>query len=142
MLTNDKVVCAPQRRQAGFTLIELMIVVVIIAVLAGIAFASYTQHVVKSRRAAAAVCLQERAQLLERYYTTHLSYTDAPDPAQCDGIEQFYAVAWSEEPDARTYKLKATPQGAQERDTKCAVLSLDQAGTREVSGSSSVSECW
>ena len=44
----------PRRAVAGFTLIELMIVVAIIAILAGIAYASYDFAMIKSRRNAAA----------------------------------------------------------------------------------------
>ena len=69
----------------GFTLIELMVVVAIVAILATIAVASYEYAVTKSRRSAAANCLQERAQFMERYYTTNLTYVGAPSPpAQCD----------------------------------------------------------
>ena len=46
--------------EKGFTLLELMIVVGIIAILASIAYSSYRNQVIKSRRAAAATCLQER----------------------------------------------------------------------------------
>ena len=61
----------------GFTLIEVMITVAIIAVLTAIAYPSYESHVTKTRRAAAAGCLLERAQFMERFYTTNLSYLDS-----------------------------------------------------------------
>jgi len=55
------------RRTSGFTLIELMIVVAVIGVLAAIAYAVYQNHVLKTRRLAAATCLLEYGQYLERY---------------------------------------------------------------------------
>lgn len=133
--------------EAGFTLIELMIVVAIVAILAAVATASYTHFVTKSRRAAAATCLQERAQFMERYYTTNLSYEGAANPpAQCDGglSPTHYVVSFSADPTPTEYTLLATPQGGQAtRDGKCGTLSLDAQGTRGKSGSAStVNECW
>ena len=61
------------QRARGFTLIELMVVVAIIAILAAIAYPSYTNHVVKTRRAAATACVMEAAHFMERYYTTNLT---------------------------------------------------------------------
>ena len=40
------------------------------------------------------------------------------------------------------YLLTATPQGVQTRDTKCGNLTLNAMGTRGVSGSTSVNDCW
>jgi type IV pilus assembly protein PilE len=132
-----------RRRQAGFTLIEVMIAVVIVAVLAGIAYASYQNQVVNSRRAAAAACLQERAQFMERHYTTNLSYADAPAPAQCDGsIANFYRIP-APNPTARTYTLQAVPQGIQAtKDAKCGTLSINHLGQREASGPAPDADCW
>ena len=71
---------ASRRASRGFTLIELMIVIAIVGILAVIAVSTYQDQIVKSRRAAAAACLQEGAQFMERYYTTNLTYVNATAP--------------------------------------------------------------
>lgn len=132
------------RYRAGFTLIELMIVVAIIAILAAIAYPSYTQHVIKARRAAAKACLSEYANYMERYYTTNLSYKDAADPGlDCEGPAQTgnnYTYAFVGTPDASTYEVSATPQGPQVADTQCGTLTLNQAGARTPANDAAT--CW
>ncbi len=59
----------------GFTLIELMIVVAVVAILSAIAYPSYTEHVRKSRRAQAKVDLVEYGQLAERFHTVQNTYS-------------------------------------------------------------------
>ncbi|WP_280548358.1 type IV pilin protein [Halomonas sp. 11-S5] len=65
------------RRSAGFTLIELMIVVAIVAILASIAYPSYTRYVERSKRTDAYAGLQNAAGVLERCYTVYNSYNDS-----------------------------------------------------------------
>lgn len=131
----------------GFTLIELVIVVAIIGILATVAMASYERVVTKSRRAAAATCLQERAQFLERFYTTNLTYLAAPNPAQCQDLANFYTVSFAVAPTAaapRAYTLRAVPINSQlSNDALCGTLTLNQQGARGESGSAaSPDECW
>ena len=124
--------------QRGFTLIEIMIVVVIIAVLAAIAYPSYQNHVVKTRRAAASACLLESAQLAERYFTTNLTYVGAA-VSQCgNGLDQFYTSGFDGNAAARSYTLQAVPKGLQEtKDVKCGTLKVTSQGVKSVTGSDS-----
>jgi type IV pilus assembly protein PilE len=58
----------------GFTLIELMIVVAIIALLSAIAFPAYTSYIAKSRRADARGQLLQVAQFMQRFYSANDTY--------------------------------------------------------------------
>lgn len=135
----------------GFTLIELMIVVAIVAILAAIAYPSYQAHVIKTRRAAAAACMLEVAQFMERYYTTHLRYVDGAGAAptipatQCrTDLQGHYTIRLADGTTAGAYSVQAVPKGVQEiRDKKCATLAIDQRGAKSESGTAATAtECF
>ncbi|MDE2154953.1 MAG: type IV pilin protein [Xanthomonadaceae bacterium] len=141
------------RGSAGFTLIELMVVVAIIAVLTAIAYPAYTSYLIKTRRTAAEGCLSEYANYMERYYTTNLRYDqdattavantlpaiDCASPQQTGGNYSYDLPALS----ATAYVVEATPSGTQlAKDTLCGTLKLDQKGMRTVGGSGTVDQCW
>ncbi|MFT5532539.1 MAG: type IV pilus assembly protein PilE [Burkholderiaceae bacterium] len=63
------------RPQRGFTLIELMIVVAIVAILAAIAFPSYTQQVRKGRRVDAKSAMLDLAARQEKFFATNNRYS-------------------------------------------------------------------
>lgn len=125
-------------RSNGFTLIEVMIAVVIIAILASIAYPSYMKYTVKTRRAAAGACLMERAQFMERYYSTNLGYTGAAIPATgcVNELAGFYTFSAPAGLTGTAYSISAVPQGVQAtKDTECATMTINQSGTKTASGS-------
>lgn len=119
------------KTQRGFTLLELMITVGIVAILAGLAMAGYDYATLKTRRAAAQGCLAEMASALERRYTAQMSYTNVagavPVPACSADVSQFYTM--SSALAASTFTVTATPTGKQVKD-KCGTMSVNQLGRR------------
>lgn len=149
-------------RIAGFTLIELMIVVVIIAILASIAVPAYTSSVRKSRRTEAKTALLDLAAREERYYATQNVYADTPAALQYGSgawpvpVGSYYSISsvTSSAPVASptnttpgTYTLQITPTAGspQLQDTACQTFQLDQTGkqsSQDASGSDSSTTCW
>jgi len=143
---------APRRAQTGVTLMELLTVVTIIGILAGIAYPAYQKSVTKTRRRAAEACVSEYAGFMERYYTANLRYVDdmgnppalpALDCASASSTGPYYSYGYSGTPSASTYTLKATPQGKQStNDAQCGALTLTETGQRGVTGTAGTASCW
>ncbi len=129
----------------GFTLIEMMIVVVVIAILAAIALPSYQAYLRKTRRAQAKADIMELTQRLERTYTTDRSYLAATAICDQELASPSTGTAYyklTTDCGATTFTVTATPQGTQTADTRCGTLSIDQLGTKTASGSDGVAGCW
>jgi len=130
---------------AGFTLIELMIVILIIGVLATIAIPQFQDYQLKSRRSEATRTLLQIAALQEQYFLDNRSYTDDftdlnfPVAGTVTTESGYYAITIAV-PDPYTYTLTATPQGPQANDTQCATLTLDNQGVRGHTGTAG--SCW
>jgi type IV pilus assembly protein PilE len=127
-------VLAPCHREEGFTLIELMIVVVVIGILSSIALPSYTQYVMRASRTDVKSILLENAQFLERFFTTNNTYvgaslpnTVAPKGASGDSVR--YDISFSVTPSLSGYVMQAVPVNGQLSDT-CGTLTLSSTGAQ------------
>jgi type IV pilus assembly protein PilE len=121
-----------RRADKGFSLLELMAVVVIAAIIAAIAVPSYQQHTRKSRRAAATAALVDATSRQEQFFLDNKSYTTT---ITAGGLNMgavtesgTYALSVDAPTGAcildRCYRVRATPQGVQTADT-CGVLMID-----------------
>lgn len=135
-------------RMRGFTLIELMIAVAILAIIMGIAIPSYTQWVLESGRADAKGVLMQSAQTLERCYTRFSAYNDAGcQIGQGDTVmsenDKYELTATTVT--ANEFLLTATPEGGQTNDTDCTSFSLTHTGEKRANGGTDaavIEECW
>jgi type IV pilus assembly protein PilE len=142
--------CLAKRRHAqarGFTLIELMIVVAIVAIIAAVALPSYFGSVRKSRRADAITALNQIAQAQERWRANNASYTtvltnaglNVPNPSS-----GYYTLAVSSV-SGTGYTATATAAGAQLKDTTCTSMTLTMAaGTFSYTAvpAANANKCW
>lgn len=137
----------------GFTLIELMIVVLVVAILASIAVPSYRQYVMRSNRTDATTALLRLQAAQEKFFLQNMRYANnlaaAPPaglglPANSDGGH--YALALVMGAGDMSYDATATPQAGdgQVDDARCTSFSIDETGRRSATGGAADpdAECW
>lgn len=129
------------KRFAGFTLIELMIAVVIVAIIAAIAYPSYQDHLRKGRRASAQAFMMDLGNREQQYLMDARAYAidsgalTALNVTVPSEVASFYAVTIG--PAAATtpptYTITATPIAGSVQASD-GVLTLDQAGNKTRAG--------
>jgi len=129
------------KKTSGFTLVELLIVVIIMAVLSSIAYPLYTDQVRKARRYDAEGVLMALANVMEqdlaRTPNTGYGISDlTPFSDLWTAIDNYYTFTVAN-PTAFSYTLTATPKSPQSGDA-CGTLSLTQNGTKSPADAG----CW
>lgn len=125
----------------GFTLIELLIAILIVGILASIAYPAYKDYIARARRSDGQSALLDLASRMERYYSENNTYQTATLGAgnnttdvlsSTASPEGWYSLAISSA-SGSTYTLTATPQNAQATtDTKCQTLTLSSLGVKGI----------
>lgn len=138
-----------RRREAGITLLELMVVVVIVGILASIAYPSYQTFTLRARRADAQQMLMDIAARQERYFGDEREYADDfgdlgyPAARIVSGSLQSdddYYLIELDRASPGSYTLTATPTG-NHSDTECGELTLASNGERG-SAQGTLERCW
>lgn len=128
------------RLELGFTLLELMIAVAIVAILSALAYPSYQSYVGRGYRAEAHTALHRLANLQEQYYLDQRQYAsdltflgEAANPAMTEGGRYQIGVLAS----SSSFTLTATAQGNQAGlDSACPTMTLAESGAK------TPTECW
>jgi type IV pilus assembly protein PilE len=167
---RSRVLFRIRARDQGFTLIELMAVVVVIAILALIALPTYTDNVRRSRRADAITELNRVAQAQERWRSNNPNYNSADVSSAATGLRLVggttvstsytlpsghYGVSIGTTVSPSNYMATATAAGAQAGDTNCLVLRLvyangtfenwagpSVAGLQNAASNANARRCW
>ena len=139
-----------QYRQAGFSLVELLVVLVIMGVLSALALPGYSRYVQRGNRTEVMAALLEAQHFMERYYSANGQYLSPANavpmlPQRLQRIPLQGTVRYQlsvREATVNSYLLQAVPEGSMAGDV-CGNLTINQTGLRGVLNSTrSVAECW
>jgi type IV pilus assembly protein PilE len=141
-------------RSRGFTLMEILIALVVIAILAAIAIPVWHNHLLRVRRAEARDALIELQAAQDRYFGRHARYATAAQLATPEGLalkatsaQGLYSIILDTSADGLGFLATARPvtRSGQEADTRCAEFSIDHVGQMHAldsNGTDRSADCW
>jgi type IV pilus assembly protein PilE len=161
---SEPAICTRRFRLAGFTLVELMVVIAIVTILFAVAVPSYMSYIRQSRRTEARTAVLDLAGREERFYSTNgaaysltaaqLGYTAFGVPIG-SGYYQLQVcvpansnctagLGMPNPPAAPSYTVVATPVAGQTQvnDTQCTALAVDSTGQQWATGTGGTPYCW
>lgn len=149
------------KSKAGFTLVELLIVMAIVAILGVIAVPSYRNYVVGARQNSAQQALLRMAGAMENCYSLNQTYVGCIDTnnsenndfLKANDIESYYKLSVGEKRTkvtARDFVVAVQAKGGQANDVadSCKVLAVDRLGRKLIASSSGTlsvdanNTCW
>lgn len=125
----------------GFTLIEMVIALAIIAILMVVSMPDYEEQLVQGRRSDGSTALTIFSQRVERYFLENGSYSGATTSIYKETSDEgYYTLSITTTDDS--YQLQATATGVQTGDSTCGNLTLNNQGERGITGSGIAIDCW
>lgn len=154
-MRNDRI---KPLRERGFTLIEILVVIVIVALLAAVALPGYRSFILKTKRSLgksellAVAARQEQFFVNNKQYATSLatlgyvanpySINSEAEHVLTSATDKIYTIKLSSA-STTAYTLQAVPQGKQAKDTTCGTLQLTSSGEKSmVDATGNKSDCW
>lgn len=126
----------------GLTLVEVVVTLLLLGVLTAIALPSWQQHQIRLRRADARSELLSIAGRLSACFARLSAYDNPACTAALPAVTAGNTYRVTGEIGPSSFRLQATPLGAQIADQGCGAYSLDQHGQREASGTLPPGQCW
>ena len=146
-MTGITGIAGGRRAPLGFSLIEMLVALLLLGIVASLAWPAYNQHVLRAHRAQARAGLLQAAHRLEREATAAGAYPNAELPDALASVPgNRYRISRQKPADATDagirFLLFATPQGAQASD-RCGTFTLSSAGERGlISNEAKIADCW
>jgi type IV pilus assembly protein PilE len=143
-----------RRRTRGFSLVELMVVIAVVAILSAIALGAYRQYMLRTNRTDGTMVLLKLQAAEEKYFLQNNTYTanlgtDGLGVTGGTGVTSmttargFYTIAVAAGATttlATSYLLTAAAAAGQVKDTSCPTLTIDDQGIH--GPSSTAATCW
>lgn len=132
----------------GFSMVELLIAIAIVAILVSVAIPSYQRAIIKSRHTDAKELLYTVAHQQQQYFTQNYAYTAVTGQTgirvATTSSNGYYTltIAVPDPPSAYSISAVPVPGTSQANDTACGTFTLTSLGVKSVSGSQTSPPCW
>lgn len=129
----------------GFSLLEILVSIALIAILAGIGYPSYQSYLIRSHRTEGQTALLDLANRMEEYYAQHNNYqgVSLDELGIPSATAHHYYQLFIQVTSPTSYLLLAQAKEPQaQQDQGCEVLTYDSYGNKNSQGQNAQQDCW